>query len=132
MTHIKGVITKVAEVETRGYDLPNIQTTGLNYEGGNVPGLTRVTIPILENIKNGLMKTFSVTAGTAANLSGFYLTVTDADGVATIFSQAIFWINFKINLNDFPISSDNTYTISLENYNAGIVGFTSNLSYIEI
>ena len=131
MTHIHGEITKVAEVQTRGYDLPNVQTTGIDHTGAWVPTLTYWTFAILPNI-GGLMKKISVTCGDATVLNEFYLTVTDASGTATIFSRAMIYLNFKINLNDFPISSTNTYSITFGNYTGGWLYFTADISYIEI
>jgi len=132
MTNIHGEITRVYEVETRGYDLPNIQTTDLDHTGGWVPGTSYSGINILESIANGIIKTLSITVNDATALNEFYLTEIDAIGIVTIFSRAMFWANFKINLNDFPISSANTYRITFGNYTAGWLYFTANLSYIEI
>ena len=132
MTNIHGEITRVYEVETRGYNLPNIQTTGLDHTGEWVPTLTYWTFQIVPNINNGLMKTLSVTEHNTTNLNEFFLTEIDASGTATIFSRGMFYINFKINLNDYPINNTSTYTITFGNYSGGWLYFTANLSYIEI
>ena len=112
--------------------MPNIQTTGLDHTGAWVPTLTYWTFPILENVGTGLMKTLSVTQHNTTNINEFFLTEIDASGTATIFSRGMFFINFKINLNDYAINPNNTYTITFGNYSGGWLYFTANLSYIEI
>ncbi len=132
MTHIKGIITQVKEVETRGYDLPNVQTTGIySLLGGWVPTLTYRTFAILPNI-SGLIKKISVTCSNTTQVNEFYFTETDAAGTATIFLRAMFFMSLELDLNDFPISSDNTYGVTFGNYTGGWVYFTANISYIEI
>ncbi len=128
---IHGEITKIKEVQTRGYDLPNIQTTGMDHTGQWVPTLTLSTFANLQNI-NGLIKKISITCSSAASLNEVYFTETDATGTDTIFLRAMFFISFEFDLNDFPISSANTYSVTFGNYTGGWVYFTANISYIEI
>lgn len=130
MTHIHGEITKVAEVQTRGYDLPNIQTTGMDHTGVWVPTLSLWGFAILPNI-DGLIKKISVTCSNATNLNEFYLTEIDAGGTGTIFLRAMFFMNIEFDLNDFPINSANTYSVTFGNYTGGWVFFTANISHIE-
>ncbi len=132
MVHIHGEITSVDEVLTRGYDLPNVQTTGIYaLLGGWVPTLTYFTFAILPNI-SGLIKKISVTCSNATILNEFYFTETDAAGTARIFLRARFFRSLEFDLNDFPISSANTYAVTFGNYSGGWVYFTTNISYIEI
>lgn len=130
MTHIHGEITKVAEVQTRGYDLPNIQITGMDHTGEMVPTLTLRSYTILPNI-DGLIKKISVNCSNATNLNEFYLTETDNRGTTTVFLRAMFFMNIEFDLNDFPIDSANNYHVTFGNYSGGWAYFIANISYIE-
>ncbi len=103
----------------------------MDHTGQWVPTLTLWTFANLPNI-DGLIKKISVTCSDATFLNQFYLTETDAGGTATVFLNAMFFMSLEFDLNDFPISSTNTYSVTFGNYTGGWVYFTANISYIEI
>ena len=137
MTHIRGSISKVKEVLTKGYKISAVQTPSMDVTSDTIAGLTAMTYYVINipgsTYKNGYMKKISVTCNDNANLMGAYLT---GRSVATG-ESLIFWYTFFINngewdLNDTGILDNEEYLLTLLNYSAGAVLFTANLSYIEV
>ena len=109
-------------MDVTSYNMPGL--TLLGFYAINIPGQT---------LKNGYMKKISVTCSNNATLMCAYLTKTNiATGTITEFWRTYFVNNGEWDLNDAKILNTEYYSIVFLNYNAGIVHFTANISYIEV
>ena len=137
MTHIRGSISKVKEVLTKGYKISAVQTASIDVTSVNVAGTSYQTYSVINipgsTYKNGYMKKISITCNDSTVLNEAYLTVRDvATGVTAVFWRAFFYVNGEWELNDASIFDTEEYLITLGNYTGGGVLFTANLTYIEV
>ncbi len=132
MTHIRGDITKVKEVLSKGYKQPIVQTTrGYTINTGAIGAITvTYALPNITSGKTAYVKKLSATCNDFTNTHYVNLTRIDVNGVANVFFESYFYEGYEWDIGDVAIADNETWTASITNIVAGTT-FTINIYWVE-